>query len=180
MKSSILPILLLSCILPACSMPWQQGKNGENTAQQALVRTVNDGDSVLVNYRLIQSGSVVDSKDNLTVTIGSHEPFMGLEKSLLGMKAGEQRSVLLGEFYLYGDARIQQDIKRTKLEKSDNSDSPAPFPPHKFKTGAIGTWNDKLIRIEKIGDDNVLVSYLNPHPLAGKSLTLEVEVKSIQ
>ena len=37
--------------------------------------------------------------------------------------------------------RTEQIARRSQLVKGEESDSLAPFPPHKFKTGAMASWN---------------------------------------
>ena len=54
------------------------------------------------------------------------------------------------------------------------------FQESEFRLGAEAPWNGWKMRIEKIDGEYVTVSYPTPHPLAWKSLTLEVEKKSAQ
>ncbi|MFO0763608.1 MAG: FKBP-type peptidyl-prolyl cis-trans isomerase [Candidatus Gracilibacteria bacterium] len=179
MKPLILPILLLSCTLSSCSMPGYQNKD-KMTSEQPPAHIITMSDTVILDYRLTQSGKILELRDNFTLKMGSHEPFPGLENAVLGMIIGDKKSLPLSAEYLYGSERTEQIARRSQLVKGEESDSLAPFSPHKFKTGAMASWNGGEMRIEKIQGEYVTISYPRPHPLAGKSLTLEVEVKSIQ
>ena len=176
-------LILLTGVLSACSTPWHKDIIDDSNKIHSTkidARSVAMNDTVIVNYRLTQSGNILESQDNFTLKMGSHEPFPGLENSVLGMKIGSKRSVPLDAEYLYGSERTEQIVRRSQLVKGEDSDSLAPFAPHKFRTGAIAPWNGGEMRIEKIEGEYITISYPRPHPLAGKSLTLEVEVQSIQ
>ena len=48
-------------------------------------------------------------------------------------------------------------------------------------TGATTEWNNQTITIKEIlNDEFIAITYPRQHPLAGKSLTFEVEVKSVE
>ena len=145
-SSSLLAIflILLTGILSACSTPWHKAIIDDSNKIHSTkidVRDVTMNDTVVVNYRLTQSGDILESQDNFALKMGSHEPFPGLENAVLGMKIGDKKSLPLSAEYLYGSERTEQIARRSQLVKGEESDSLAPFSPHKFKTGAMASWN---------------------------------------
>ena len=145
-SSSLLAIflILLTGILSACSTPWHKAIIDDSNKIHSTkidVRDVTMNDTVVVNYRLTQSGDILESQDNFALKMGSHESFPGLENSVLGMKIGDKKSLPLSAEYLYGSERTEQIARRSQLVKGEESDSLAPFSPHKFKTGAMASWN---------------------------------------
>ncbi len=171
----IIYIIFLSFIISACSYSW-------NDKQQDIksYRSITTNDTVVVSYKLIQSWVVLEKQDHFQLRIGDHKPFIGLEQAILGMKINEKRSVKLETSELYGDERIEQIVRKSQLIKESESDTIAPFTDETFSVGSTAPWNGKEMRIEKIEGEYITISYPRPHPLAGKSLTLEVEVKSVE
>ena len=111
------------------------------TSEQPPAHIITMSDTVILDYRLTQSGKILELRDNFTLKMGSHEPFPGLENAVLGMSIGDKKSLPLGAEYLYGSERTEQIARRSQLVKGEESDSLAPFSPHKFKTGAMASWN---------------------------------------
>jgi FKBP-type peptidyl-prolyl cis-trans isomerase SlyD len=134
---------------------------------------------VAMDYKLtLDSGSVIDSSANqkkpLVFLMGHNQLFSGLENSLLGMKIGDKKSVVIPPKKGYGvrDEKLVQTVPRSQLP-SDIA----------LYEGQILTGkNDKGQKIEvtvKKFDENQVELDLN-HPLAGMYLNFNVEIKNVR
>ena len=134
---------------------------------------------VAMEYKLtLDSGSVIDSSSNqkkpLVFLVGHNQLISGLENSLLGMKIGDKKSVVVPPKKGYGvrDENLVQTVPRSQLP-----------PEIALYEGQILTGkNDKSQKIEvtvKTFDENQVELDLN-HPLAGMNLNFDVEIKNVR
>ena len=132
------------------------------------------GDTVRVHYTgTLADGSQFDSsvgREPFELTIGSGQVIPGFEDALVGMAAGDTRSVTLEPNDAYGPhdpqllhvverARVPADVDLsvgTVLQASDPGGNPV-----------------RLLVVE-LSDDNVTLDA--NHPLAGKALTFELQL----
>ena len=99
---------------------------------------------------------------------GAHEIVPGLEKALDGMKAGQKRRIDVSAQDAYGpyNNKLRQSIDKDKLPKD-------------VKVGDILQASDnRLVKVLEVNDKKVLID-LN-HPLAGKTLTFDVNILKVE
>ncbi|MCQ2410137.1 MAG: FKBP-type peptidyl-prolyl cis-trans isomerase [Elusimicrobiaceae bacterium] len=116
---------------------------------------IKEGSKVKFDYTLTVEGQVADTSSGrgpLEYTHGAGHIIPGLEKELLGMKVGDKKTVKVSPEEGYGIVH-EEAIRRVPKE-------------------AIGG-ADHL----KVGDKEVVLDF--NHPLAGKELTFDVEIKEI-
>lgn len=167
-KTSILSIILsiiLSLFLIACSKP--------------LGPVAEIGDLVTIEYKAtFADGSLFDRSEDydepVTFTIGNREVLIGLERTVIGMRQGETKKVLLAPEAAYG----LDDLDKIEL-----------IPLEEFPEGshlrvgmslpAKDRSNGEQIQgtIINITSEGVLVDF--NHPLAGESLWMEIMVKDV-
>lgn len=134
---------------------------------------------VSMDYKLtLDSGDVVDSSENhnrpLVFLVGHNQIIPGLENSLLGMVVDDKKSIIVPPEEGYGlrNENLLQTVPRSKLP-----------PEIEIYEGQILTGkNDKGQNIEvrvKTFDEKQVNLDLN-HPLAGKNLNFDVEIKNVR
>lgn len=136
--------------------------------------TVNDGDTVKVHCTCkLEDGSVVDTtkgKEPLKFTVGNAEIMPGLQEALMGMSPGESKTQIVSPAKAYGP---YHDQMTATLDRKL-------IPPEvKVEVGVSlrvkhsdGHESDAFVT--ELTDENVSVD--GNHPLAGKSLILELEL----
>lgn len=165
MKKACIPLIVLSLILLACSKP--------------LAPTAEIGDLVTVEYKAtLADGSLFDQSkdydDPITFTIGNREVLTGLERTVIGMHAGEQKKVLLSPEAAYG--LLDPDkIEIIPLEEFPNWSKVRigmnlPAKDRSTGEGVEGT-------IINVTPEGIVVDF--NHPLAGESLWMDITVKEV-
>ncbi len=133
---------------------------------------VADGFVVTLEYTLtLPDQTVVDSnvgKDPLMFTQGAHQILTGLEKALVGMRAGQSKRVEVSAMEGFGPYSMRA---RIEVEKSH---VPADVKPGMMLQSADGR-PAKVLRV----DEKTVVLDLN-HPLAGKNLVFDVKVLKVE
>jgi FKBP-type peptidyl-prolyl cis-trans isomerase 2 len=140
-------------------------------------KVVKDGSVVSLQYTLTgEDGKQIESnkgKDPLKFTQGSHQIIPGLEKSLAGMKVGDEKHVKVAAKDAYGevDPRAIQEVPKDKI------------PPNGLKIGAVlmasGPQGQPIpVTVKEVKEKTVVID-LN-HPMAGKNLVFDVKVLDVQ
>jgi len=135
------------------------------------------GDTVKVHYTgKLTDGTVFDSsveREPLEVTIGAGQVIPGFEKGIIGMAPGETKSISIGKDEAYGEHRQELTMEVNK------SDFPESITPEIGQMLQMKNPNGDLIRVvvSEIKDDTVTIDA--NHPLAGKDLTFDLELVSI-
>ncbi len=138
---------------------------------------VSDGLYVSVDYKgTLPNGQVFDSSEGrapLEVQMGAGQLIEGFEKALMDMALNEKKTFTLSPEEAYGE--VDEDRKHTFAK----SDVPTEMDPQVGQTVGLTTQDGQQIpaRIIAVDDEGVTVD-LN-HPLAGQSLTFEIEVVGI-
>jgi len=142
--------------------------------QQAMVE---NGKTVKFDYTLTVDGKVVDSsvgKPPIEYVQGQGQIVKGLESQMLGMKVGEEKTVVVAAKDGYGEvlAEAVQPFPKTFF--------PADF---EIKVGMIVPLQNQQgqtfpATVKEIQEDKILLD-LN-HPMAGKELTFAVKVVEIK
>jgi peptidylprolyl isomerase len=138
---------------------------------------VVDGKFVSVEYTgTLQNGEVFDTskeRSPLEVHMGAGQMIAGFEKALRGMALNEKKTFTLISEEAYGerDESLTQEFAR--------KDVPPEIDPRVGRTVALTAANGQRIpaQISQVTDEKITLD-LN-HPLAGESLTFEVEVVGI-
>jgi len=162
----LLGIFLLGAILIS-------GCNADQNAAQA-----KNGDIVEVDYTgTLENGTVFDTSEGrepLEFTLGQGQMIPGFEQAVLGMKVGESKTVTIPADEAYGPYRddMVQVINREELTNIPNPEVGQQLYGSQPGGGTItGT-------ITNVTDTTVTVDF--NHRLAGKDLTFEIELVSIQ
>lgn len=162
----LLGILLLGAILIS-------GCNAEQNAAQA-----KNGDVVQVDYTgTLENGTVFDTsvgREPLNFTLGEGKMIPGFEQAVLGMKVGESKTVTIPANEAYG-------LYRDDLVRVINREELTNIPNPEVGQQLYGSQTDGTTitgTITNVTDTTVTVDF-NP-PLAGKNLTFEIKLISIQ
>ena len=138
---------------------------------------VENGVYVSVDYKgTLQNGEVFDTSEGrhpLEVQIGAGQIIPGFEKALMGMSLNEKKVFTLDPEDAYGhkDDSLTHSFPR--------KDVPAEVNPEVGQTVALCSPEGQQVpaMITDVDDEKVVVD-LN-HPLAGKTLTFDIEVVGI-
>ncbi len=165
MKTILVWLVVISVVLVACSKP--------------LGPAADMGDLVTVEYEAtLADGSLFDSSQDydvpVTFTVGKQEVLPGLEAAVIGMHAGEQKKVLLSPESAYGLPNPEK-IELIPLEEFPNR-------AHLrigMNLSARDTQTGEQIqgKVIAVTPEGITVDF--NHPMAGKSLWMEITVKKI-
>jgi len=136
-----------------------------------------NGDTVQIHYTgRLEDGTVFDSSEDrepLEFTLGEQQVIPGFETAVEGMEEGESKTAEIASENAYGEHRddLVVDVPRDRLPEGMDPDvgerlqmqSPDG---HTFNATVVGT------------DQSSLKMDAN-HPLAGKDLTFDIELVSI-
>ncbi|MCT8161834.1 peptidylprolyl isomerase [Pseudoruegeria sp. SHC-113] len=138
---------------------------------------IKSGDTVRIHYKgTLDDGSVFDSsegRDPLEFTVGSGQIIPGLDEALPGMAVGESKSVTIAPEKAYGPSHdeARQSVPRAQI--------PAEIPLEVGIQLQMQTPDGRAIPVTvvEITEDSVTLDA--NHPLAGKALTFDFEIVSI-
>lgn len=136
---------------------------------------IQDGNKVKFDYTLTVDGQVADTsagRGPLEYTHGAGHIIKGLEKELTGMNVGDKKTVVVVPEEGYGVVQ-EEAIRRVPKTAVGGADQ--------LKVGdMVGASNaGHTFRavVKEITDTEVVLDF--NHPLAGKTLTFDVEIKEI-
>jgi len=138
---------------------------------------VTKGDLVQVHYTgKLSDGEEFDSsrgEEPLKVEIGAGQLIQGFEDSLLGMSIGESKTVIIPPDQAYG-LRHEEMVRAVTLDQLPDG--------LEVQEGMILESSDQQghrveLRVTEIDGDKVVLD-MN-HPLAGETLTFDIEVVEI-
>ena len=136
-----------------------------------------DGDQVKVHYTgTLDDGTTFDSsrgRDPLAFVIGSGQMIPGFNDGVVGMAVGETKTISLTPDQAYGPRR-EEMIQPVAINQLPEGMTPTPGAMLQM-TGPGG--QPMPVRIESVQGDSVIIDA--NHPLAGKTLTFEVELMQI-
>jgi len=135
------------------------------------------GDTVQLHYKgTLDDGSVFDSsegRDPLEFTVGSGQIIPGLDKAIPGMKVGDEKKVRIEADEAYGahNPEARQAVPRTNI--------PENVPLEVGLQLQAQTENGQMMTVvvAEIAEDEVILDA--NHPLAGKTLTFEIQLTGI-
>ncbi|MEL4897133.1 FKBP-type peptidyl-prolyl cis-trans isomerase [Crocosphaera sp. Alani8] len=136
------------------------------------------GDTVKVNYTgKLQDGTVFDSsvnRDPLQFSLGEGQVIPGFEEAVVGMSPGDSKSVTIASQEAYGP--YQDELVIVVDEKQMPSDLSVEVGQQLQMRHSDG--QAVPVTVTNIKDDKVTLDA--NHPLAGKDLTFEIELVTIQ
>ena len=135
------------------------------------------GDKVQVNYKgYLEDGTIFDSSEGkppLDVTLGTGMVIPGFDAALVGMAAGDKKTVKIPMDQAYGNHNAEMVMQMPK------SQVPPDLKPEIGDKLQVGGPTGELMAVEVIDiDDDFIVLDANP-PLAGKDLTFDLELVAI-
>jgi len=135
------------------------------------------GDTVHVHYRgTFDDGTEFDSSSGgepLVFTIGAGEVIPGFESAIEGMATGEKKKERIAAGHAYGDRRDELVFTVGREQMPENAD---------VTVGdllRIGFPDGSTAAVQVAALDDASVTLDANHPLAGKDLTFELELVSI-
>jgi peptidylprolyl isomerase len=138
---------------------------------------VKNGNTVEVNYTgKLTDGTIFDTsagREPLKFTLGKGEIIPGFEKAVMGMKAGEKKTVTIPATEAYGSYRedLTMEVPRTDLPSNI-------VPEVGMQLESNQTDGSRfVVTITKVSTATVTIDA--NHPLAGKDLTFEIELVKI-
>lgn len=149
---------------------WAQSRPADSSP------AIEAGSNVEIEYTLSeQGGGPIESskgKGPVSFVHGEQQLLPGLERALVGMRAGEQRKVVVKPEDGYGtvDPTAVREVPKSMM------------PPESLKVGLLLLARDaqgeqRPVRVKEVKGDTVVLD-LN-HPLAGKTLVFDVRVLSV-
>jgi len=139
--------------------------------------SVGQGNTVLVNYtgKLID-GTIFDTsldRAPMRFTVGQGKLIAGFEKAVIGMTAGEKKTVIIPFADAYGP---RQERAVVEMERKN---LPAGFEPRVGQRLELTQEDDSniLVTVAEVSESTITIDA--NHPLAGKDLTFEIELVSI-
>jgi peptidylprolyl isomerase len=124
----------------------------------------------------LADGTVFDSSQEgepLEFTIGTGQIIPGFENAIQGMSQGEKKTVEVAPDQAYG--QVRQEL----IQQVDRSEIPEDIPlePGLQLQAESPDGQVMLLRVADIGEDKVTLDA--NHPLAGKTLTFDIELVEV-
>ena len=136
-----------------------------------------DGDTVKIHYNgTLEGGEVFDSsrdRQPLEFLIGNGDVMPGLESSVLGMEAGDTKSIEVPPEEGFG---VRRDELIVDIRKSDLPDDVAPSIGQRLRISQEGG-EAIIVTITDLSEDTVTLDA--NHPLAGIPLFFDIELVEI-
>jgi peptidylprolyl isomerase len=139
--------------------------------------TAQHGDIVIVHYRgVVADGAVFGTgADNepIKFNIGKGQVIAGLEEAVLGMRTGEEKTVVIPMEKAFGrrDERNVVTVKRNRLPKG------LPLQVGKHVCLRTGEGRRAVFAVADVSGASVALSA--NHPLSGKNITLKIRLLEI-
>jgi len=135
------------------------------------------GDTVKVNYTgKLSDGTIFDSsigRHPMQFTVGKGQLIAGFEKAVLGMAAGDKKTVVIAVAEAYGP---RQDSAVVEVERKN---LPADLEAQIGQRLELTQEDDSTVLVTVMGASETSLTLDANHPLAGKELTFEIELLSI-
>lgn len=138
---------------------------------------IKDGDTVRIHYTgTLMDGSVFDSSEGrepLEFKVGSGQIITGLDEALPGMDVGDTKKVQIPVEKAYGpvNSEMQQAVPREGI--------PDDIPLEIGLQLHMQTPSGQPMPVTVVAVDEATVTLDANHPLAGKDLTFDVEIVSV-
>ena len=135
------------------------------------------GDTVQIHYTgTLQDGTTFDSsegRDPLKFEVGSGQIIPGLDEALPGMVAGDKKTVNVPAEAAYGpvEPNARQEVPREQI--------PAEIPLEAGAQLQMQTPDGRAVPVTVVDVTDTVVTLDANHPLAGKDLTFNIELVSV-
>ncbi len=143
-----------------------------------MAQQAKSGDTVKIHYKgTLNDGTVFDSsegRDPLEFTIGEGNIIPGVEEAVIGMAPEDTKTETISPDKAYGDYRSEMVIDVDKSQFPENID-PEVGQQLELKQQDGQT---VVVTVTEINENQVKLDA--NHPLAGKDLTFEIQLKEIQ
>jgi FKBP-type peptidyl-prolyl cis-trans isomerase SlyD len=139
---------------------------------------VEENKIVVFHYTVSEGGEKVESSHDrgepLAFLVGKGSLIPGLEKALMGREANEKFSVDVAPSEAYGERRddFTQRVPKKYFRDPDH------LKPGQLEVLSVSGGGQRQVTVMKVGSSVVDVD-LN-HPLAGKTLTFDVEIVDVR
>ncbi|MBR9979192.1 MAG: peptidylprolyl isomerase [Bacteroidetes bacterium] len=140
--------------------------------------TVKNGDTVAVHYTgSLTDGTIFDSsreREPLSFTVGEGQVIAGFNDAVHGMNVGDEKKITIPASEGYGDYNDQfvLNVKPSDIPSEIEVEEGMDLQLHQEDGGAIP------VRVTGLTEEAVTLDA--NHPLAGKDLTFDIELVSIQ
>lgn len=156
-------------VAPTTTVAETTATEGDTVSDESL--TARDGDAVTVHYTgTLDDGSEFDSsagRDPLPFVVGGGQVIAGFDEAVRGLAVGESRTVRIEPANAYGEYSDQAIIE-----------FPADAAPDGLSVGdSVTLGNGAPGTVLEIADGVVKIDA--NHPLAGKALTFDIELISL-
>ncbi len=135
---------------------------------------INKGDEVKIHYTAkLENGEIIETtraREPLNSKIGSQRLLPSLEEALIGLEKGDKKVITVPPSKGFGERR--EDLLR-EMPKSMFGKGPKPAPGTVIEV-RYEDGNRRLATIHDVREDSIVLD-LN-HPLAGETLTFDIEV----
>lgn len=135
------------------------------------------GNTVTIHYTgRLDDGNVFDSsreRDPLQFELGSGQVIPGFESAVMGMAVGDEVTTTIPAEEAYGPHRDELLIEVPKTQLPDEMDPEV----GDVLEAAAGEQTTRVV-VSKVRDDTIVVD--GNHPLAGKDLTFDIELISVE
>jgi FKBP-type peptidyl-prolyl cis-trans isomerase 2 len=144
------------------------------------MKKVQQGDHVIIEYEgMLEDGEIVESTSDsglLEFEVGTGSMPPGFENALLGMAEGEKKSILLppDEAFGYKDDTLLHTVKRSVFGENIR---PKPGMVLGMTLEKEGQKQKIPALVTAVHGEDVIIDF--NHPLAGRSLTYALTVKTI-
>jgi peptidylprolyl isomerase len=143
-----------------------------------MKNTAERGDTVAVHYKgTLEDGSVFDSSEDaqpIEFTIGAHEVIDGFENAVIGMSAGDKKTENILPENAYGEREDELVFHIPRSSMQPGLDVSA----GDFVRVTLPDGQTAPMQVLSIDDEAVTLDA--NHPLAGKTLTFELELVEIK
>jgi peptidylprolyl isomerase len=139
---------------------------------------IENGNVVKMHYEAKLGDRVIDTSRNgdpLEFKVGGGYVIQGLDEALVGLETGEKKTVVVPPEKAYGKrkAGFITKIPRNKSNEPEKGIKAGNIIRYNTETGEV-----KVATVTKVEDDNITLD-LN-HPLAGQTLTFDLEIIAIK
>ena len=138
---------------------------------------VKNGDTVKVHYTgKLEDGTVFDSsegRDPLEFTVGAGQLIPGFDAAVVGMAAGENKTVTIPSEQAYGPHNQEMVVQAERSQFPPETD---PQIGMQFQGNAEGG-QTLVVTVTAVEGDKITLD--GNHPLAGKDLTFDIEMVEV-
>lgn len=135
------------------------------------------GDTVKVHYTgKLDDGTIFDSsreREPFQVNLGAGNVIPGFENGIIGMEVGQSKTVTIPPEDGYGSRR--QDLV-VEVKEKDFPDNIEPEPGQRLR---VKQADGSVVNVTVAGVDSGVITLDANHPLAGKTLTFEIELMEV-